>query len=79
MLRDYYQLIKEAHVPRISFHDLGHTNSTLMLSIGENHKIVAERLGHSRVGITLDVYSHFNADMQDKSACKFEEAYFSKY
>lgn len=78
LLREYYQLIKEAHVPRISFHDLRHTHATLMLSIGENPKIVAERLGHSRVGITLDVYSHVNADMQDKAATKFEEAYFSK-
>ncbi|WP_308810520.1 hypothetical protein [Bacillus sp. D12] len=26
--------------------------------MGENPKVVSERLGHARVGITLDIYSH---------------------
>ncbi|MDV2684010.1 site-specific integrase [Alkalihalophilus lindianensis] len=77
LLREFYRLTEKANIPRISFHDLRHTHATHMLEIGENPKIVAERLGHTRVAITLDTYSHVNQDMQDRAADKFESAYFS--
>lgn len=64
-------------MPKISFHDLRHTNATPMLEIGENPKVVSERLGHSRVGITLDRYSHVNQDIQDRAAERFENTYFT--
>ncbi|MFJ7638408.1 hypothetical protein [Peribacillus sp. NPDC097225] len=35
---------------------------------GENPKVVCERLGHARVSITLDIYSHTNEEMQRKTA-----------
>jgi integrase len=31
-------------------------------------KIVSERLGHSKVGITLDLYSHLTPSMQQEAA-----------
>jgi integrase len=58
--------IKEAGVPKITFHDLRHVHATLLMGMGENPKIVAERLGHSRVQVTLDFYSHSNVEMQRK-------------
>jgi hypothetical protein len=39
---------------------------------GTNPKIVAERLGHSRVEITLDVYSQSVPTMQDGAAGQME-------
>ncbi|WP_067138642.1 tyrosine-type recombinase/integrase [Microtetraspora malaysiensis] len=44
--------------PDIRLHDLRHTHATIMLIAGVNPKIVSERLGHSTVSITLDIYSH---------------------
>lgn len=41
-----------------------------------NPKIVAERLGHSRVGVTLDLYSHVSSDIQEEAANRFEQAFF---
>lgn len=43
---------------RFRFHDLRHSHATHLLRAGVHPKIVAERLGHSAVGITLDTYSH---------------------
>jgi integrase len=43
------------------------------MALGENPKIISERLGHSRVQVTLDTYSHVSADMQRKSANRFED------
>ncbi|MED3729918.1 tyrosine-type recombinase/integrase [Geobacillus stearothermophilus] len=74
LLRQFYRLIEEASVPRISFHDLWHTHATILMQQGENPKVVSERLGHSRVGITLDLYSHVSDDLQEQAAEKFENA-----
>jgi integrase len=45
-------------LPRIRFHDLRHTWATLALQAGVPAKVVSQRLGHTSVAITLDVYSH---------------------
>ncbi len=37
-------------------------------------KIVRERLGHSSIGITLDVYSHVLPGMQEDAAQKIDTA-----
>jgi integrase len=53
-------------------HDLRHFAATLMLSAGVHPKVASERLGHSTVGITLDLYSHavqgLDADAAERMA-----------
>ena len=55
-------------LPRLWLHDLRHTWATLALDAGEHPKIVSERLGHSTVSITLDLYSHVMPGMQSEAA-----------
>jgi integrase len=57
-------------LPRIRFHDLRHTHATLLLSAGVHPKVVQERLGHSSIAITLDIYSHVAPGMQEDAAAK---------
>jgi integrase len=52
---------------RLRFHDLRHTHASLFLRHGVHPKIVAERLGHSSVQITLDRYSHVAAGLQEQA------------
>lgn len=52
----------------LRFHDLRHTHATLLLRGREHPKVVSERLGHSSVSITLDLYSHVLPDMQEGAA-----------
>ena len=47
--------------------------SSLMLQEGIHPKIVQERLGHSRVSLTLDIYSHVLPVMQQEAAIKLDE------
>ena len=57
--RLFKQLLQRAGIDRrIRFHDLRHTHATLLLLSGVNPKIVQERLGHSSINVTLDIYSH---------------------
>ena len=67
-------LAKAGELPRIRFHDLRHTHATQLLSSGVHPKVAQERLGHSSVGITLDLYSHILPGMQEDAAAKVDAA-----
>jgi integrase len=54
-------------------YDLRHTNATLLLRAGEPIKAVSERLGHSTVWITLQIYAHVLPGMQRSAADKMED------
>ena len=56
------------------FHDLRHTHATMLLKQGVNPKIVQERLGHSSISITMDIYSHVMPSMQRDAIEKFTVA-----
>ena len=55
-------------LPSISLHGLRHTWATLAMKEGVNPKIVQERLGHSTISITLELYSHVSPGMQRQAA-----------
>jgi len=54
-------------------HDLRHAHATILLQQGVHPKIVQERLGHSSVATTLDIYSHVLPGLQEAAARRFEE------
>jgi integrase len=60
--------LQHAGLPRIRFHDLRHTHATLALQAGVHPKVVSERLGHTTVAMTLDIYSHAVPAMQQEAA-----------
>lgn len=69
-MRHYYRIIKTIQIkhpdfPRIRFQDIRHTHATLLLKAGIHPKIVQERLGHSSIQVTLDIYSHVLPNLQE--------------
>jgi integrase len=68
------KIIQRTALPRIRFHDLRHTHASQMLSAGVHPKVASERLGHSTIGITLDLYSHVMPGMQADAAERVDEA-----
>ena len=71
-------LRKAAGIHPIRFHDLRHTQVTLLLSLGENPKVVQERLGHAKISMTLDTYSHVIPGMQQGAADKLDSLYLGR-
>ncbi|MGL6186134.1 MAG: tyrosine-type recombinase/integrase [Clostridium chrysemydis] len=55
---------------RIRWHDLRHTNATLLLSQGINFKTIQIRLGHADINTTLNIYSHVTEEMQKEATTK---------
>jgi integrase len=70
----WLKMLRRTNLPRIRFHDLRHAHATHLLSNGVHPKVASERLGHSRVGITLDLYSHVLPGMQEDAAARVDDA-----
>ncbi len=74
LLRRHFKPIRDkAKLPKIRMYDLRHTTATLLLSAGENPKVVSERLGHASIVLTLDTYSHVLPTMQKTATAKMEK------
>jgi integrase len=74
LLRRHFNPIRDkAKLPKIRMYDLRHTTATLLLSAGENPKVVSERLGHASIVLTLDTYSHVLPTMQKTATAKMEK------
>ncbi|MGB8628884.1 MAG: tyrosine-type recombinase/integrase [Xanthobacteraceae bacterium] len=61
--------------PRIRFHDLRHSHATQLLASGVHPKIVQERLGHSTIAVTMDIYSHVTPGLQGEAVAKLALAF----
>ena len=64
--KDFCGLVRAHGLPQLTFHGLRHAFATLGLKAGISPKVVSEALGHSSVGITLDIYSHVLPNMQNE-------------
>ena len=70
--RSLQPIVERAGLGHVRFHDLRHSSATLLLSAGVHPKVVQERLGHSKIGITMDVYSHVLPSMQVEASGKLD-------
>ncbi|MGG7101020.1 tyrosine-type recombinase/integrase [Rhodococcus sp. 24CO] len=55
-------------LPVVTLHGLRHTHATILLELGVNPKVVQERLGHSTISTTMNIYSHVTPTMQRSAA-----------
>lgn len=74
LTHEWTRLLAKTSLPRIRFHDLRHSHATQLLAAGVHPKIASERLGHSTIGITLDLYSHVMPGMQANAAEQVDAA-----
>jgi len=62
---------------QFSVHSLRHTHASLLFEAGIEPKTISDRLGHSNIQTTLDMYTHLNdkqrSDVADR-LLKFLEA-----
>jgi integrase len=61
----FSKIAKASGFQGIRLHDLRHTHASLMMKAGINPKIVSERLGHSSIAVTMDIYSHVLPGLQE--------------
>lgn len=73
----FRRFLARNNLKTIRLHDLRHTNATLMLKYGINPKVAQQRLGHSSISTTMDVYSHVITEVEKEAAAKLDSGIFS--
>lgn len=70
----FRKVIEKAELKDLGFapYSLRHSCATLLLSAGENAKVIQERLGHASVTITLETYAHYVPNQQKKASQTIE-------
>ena len=67
------KLIKKYNLPHITFHELRHTSTSLLIQKGINPKAVSQRLGHASTDVTMEIYTHVHEISKQESAIAFDE------
>lgn len=67
-IQSYKRFIKRCNLRYIRPHSLRHAHATLLLASGTDIKTVSERLGHSSIEITMDVYTHVLKELDKKAS-----------
>ena len=62
------ELLQQAELPSLRFHDLRHTFATHALASGVDAKTLSGILGHTKASFTLDTYTHVTGDMHRNAA-----------
>lgn len=70
--RSFEAAIRRAAVPRIRFHDMRHTCASLLLAQGVHPRVVMDVLGHSKISVTMDTYSHVTSTLQREAATSMD-------
>ena len=65
--------LESAQFPHIGFHAFRHTHASILLNAGVGYKEIKIRLGHSKISMTMDTYSHLSNDSKKKTVSIFEK------
>lgn len=73
ILRQLFRdLLKNADLPHMRFHDLRHSAATILLGARVQLKVVSEPLRHASIATTADIYSHVLPEMQQEVVEKID-------
>ncbi|MFH0812849.1 MAG: tyrosine-type recombinase/integrase [Pseudomonadota bacterium] len=68
MKRGFIPTLRRAELPKITFHQLRHTYSSLLIKQGEHPKYIQSQMGHSSIKVTMDTYGHLMEDVNQEAA-----------
>lgn len=77
--RVFQRIKKDVKITKkLRLYDLRHSSATFLMQANVNPKVVSERLGHSTITLTLDVYSHVLPNMQEEATAQLEDMIFKE-
>lgn len=65
------EIIRIHSLHPITVHGLRHTHASLLFEAGASIKEVQERLGHTDIKMTMNIYTHVTRTVKEQTAAKF--------
>ena len=65
------QIIRKYNLKKITMHGFRHSHCSLLFEMGTPIQVVQERLGHSNIKTTMDIYTHVTEKQRDEIAENF--------
>jgi len=78
-LSRFHALLASIGLPKVRLYDLRHTHASLLIAEGKHPKLIAERLGHSSIKLTMDTYGHLFPGADQSSAHAMDQLFASAY
>ncbi len=75
--KKFNRFLKDNDLDHIRFHDLRHSHVTLLINSKVPIKVISERVGHSNVNTTLNIYAHTLKEMDSEASDKISEVLFN--
>ena len=66
--------IRAAGLEGFTFHGLRHTLAGLLIAQGAHPKVIQERMRHSSIRVTFDVYGHLLPSMDSRVTAALDDA-----
>ena len=70
--RHLKRYLEECGIPEAHFHTLRHTFATRCVEAGFDVKTLSEILGHSNIGITMNLYVHPDLDLKRENMSRLK-------
>jgi len=70
--REFQRMLERANLRRLRFHDMRHACASLLIAQGVHPRVVMETLGHSQIGITMNLYGHVLPEAQRQAAAQMD-------
>ena len=75
--KKFRYFLQENNLKHIRFHDLRHSHVTMLIDAKVPIKVISERVGHSNVNTTLNIYSHALREMDQEASDKISDTLFN--
>ena len=74
--RYFRPAVLKAGLPEgLRVHDLRHSCASILIGLGAHPKVIQERLGHSSIMVTMDVYGHLFPSLNDALTERLDEVF----
>jgi len=70
---EWRKIRRRYNLKDVTFHGLRHSCASLMVTKGISFKVIQERLGHSSISVTIDIYSHIEPESHKESTDVFSD------
>lgn len=68
----FHKHLEAAGLPVQPFHNLRHASASFLLARAAHPRVVSETLGHSQIGLTMNVYSHVLPSLERDAADRMD-------